>query len=118
MSKVRRADALLGARGNSNLQAAFAQGIQAAGENPDGGALGMGFMGMGVQGVAGTKGMFQQPTQQQTAQNQATGASSTSTSTPTSEDPYERLTKLKGLLDKGVITQEDFAAAKSKLLGI
>ena len=33
MSKVRQADALLGARGNANLQASFAKGIQSAGEN-------------------------------------------------------------------------------------
>jgi hypothetical protein len=34
------------------------------------------------------------------------------------EDPYEKLTKLKGLLDAGVISQEDFDAAKAKVLGI
>ncbi len=36
----------------------------------------------------------------------------------TEEDPYEKLTKLKKLLDAGVITQEDFDKAKSKLLGV
>jgi membrane protease subunit (stomatin/prohibitin family) len=41
---VQRADALSGARGNSNLQASVAQGIQSAGEN--GGAAGL--MGMGM----------------------------------------------------------------------
>jgi hypothetical protein len=34
------------------------------------------------------------------------------------EDPYEKLTKLKGLLDAGVISQEDFDAAKAKVLGL
>lgn len=34
------------------------------------------------------------------------------------EDPYEHLKKLKGLLDCGVISQEDFDAAKKKVLGI
>jgi membrane protease subunit (stomatin/prohibitin family) len=33
------------------------------------------------------------------------------------DDPYERLIKLKGLLDAGIITQEDFDAAKAKVLG-
>jgi membrane protease subunit (stomatin/prohibitin family) len=37
---------------------------------------------------------------------------------PAAEDPYEKLTKLKGLLDAGVITQEDFDAAKAKTLGL
>lgn len=34
------------------------------------------------------------------------------------EDPYEQLTKLKGLLDNGVITQEDFDKKKTELLGL
>ncbi len=100
--KVQQADALMGSRGNSNLQASFAAGIQAAGENPEGGALGMGFMGMGMQGIAGSMGAVQQP-----AQNQE----------PT-EDSLERLKKMKELLDAGVITQEDFDAAKKVALGL
>lgn len=99
--KVQQADALMGSRGNSNLQASFAAGLQAAGENPDGGALGMGFMGMGMQGVAGSMGAVQQPAQSQ----------------DTAEDPLERLKKMKELLDAGVITQEDFDAAKKAALG-
>jgi hypothetical protein len=39
-------------------------------------------------------------------------------STPAGEDPYEKLTKLKGLLDAGVITQADFDAAKARVLGL
>ena len=35
-----------------------------------------------------------------------------------SEDPYAKLTEMKKLLDSGVITQADFDAVKSKLLGI
>ncbi|MDR1796468.1 MAG: SPFH domain-containing protein [Clostridiales Family XIII bacterium] len=34
------------------------------------------------------------------------------------EDPYEKLAKLKGLLDQNVISQADFDAAKAKLLGL
>jgi membrane protease subunit (stomatin/prohibitin family) len=114
MSKVRQADALMGARGNANLQAAFAKGIQSAGENPSSGALGLGFMGAAMNGVAGAVGMMQQPTQQQTSQNHQVETPSSSAS----EDPYEKLVKLKGLLDQGVITQEDFDTAKSKLLNL
>jgi membrane protease subunit (stomatin/prohibitin family) len=116
MSKVRQADALMGARGNANLQASFAKGIEAAGENPDGGALGMGFMGMGIQGVAGTIGTMQQPAQQQIFSQPE--SQPVSAPVHASEDPYEKLAKLKGLLDQGVISQEDFDTAKSKLLEI
>jgi membrane protease subunit (stomatin/prohibitin family) len=115
MSKVKQADALMGARGNVNFQASFAKGIEAAGENPEGGALGMGFLGMGIQGVSGTVGAMQQPIQQQTFTQPEPP---TSASAPTSEDPYEKLSKLKGLLDQGIISQEDFDAAKLKLLDI
>ena len=34
------------------------------------------------------------------------------------EDPYQKLTELKKLLDSGVISQEDFDKAKANLLGI
>jgi membrane protease subunit (stomatin/prohibitin family) len=37
---------------------------------------------------------------------------------PAAEDPYERIMKLKALLDAGAITQEDFDASKAKLLGL
>ena len=103
LEKVQQADALMGARGNTNFQASFAEGLQAAGVNQDAGALGMAFMGMGAQGVAGSYASFQQPVP---------------SAQPPQEDPYEKLKKLKGLLDSGVITQADFDAAKAKLLGI
>ncbi len=108
ISKVKQADALMGARGNANLQASFAEGLQSAGANPDGGALGMGFMGMGMQYAGGAVGAMQQPVQ----------ATPTQTSTPSAEDPYEKLTKLKGLCDAGVISQAEFDAAKAKLLDL
>ena len=37
---------------------------------------------------------------------------------PAVEDPYQKLAKMKELLDAGVISQEDFDAAKKNLLGI
>ena len=37
---------------------------------------------------------------------------------PATEDPYQKLAKMKELLDAGVISAEDFEAAKKNLLGI
>lgn len=102
LSDVKKADALSGNRGNAFMQQAMARGFQAAGENPNGGAAGMAFMGAGVQQPA-------QP-QQQPATN---GGQPTQ-----QEDPYQKLTEMKKLLDAGVITQADFDAAKKNLLGI
>jgi membrane protease subunit (stomatin/prohibitin family) len=34
------------------------------------------------------------------------------------EDPYEKLIKMKQLLDAGVLTQEEFDQAKAKILGV
>ena len=114
LSDVKKADALSGARGNSFMQQSVARGMQAAGENPNGGAGAMAFMGMGMNAVGGAVGGVQQPTgvnsnpfiqtQQQAQQPQ--------------EDPYAKLTEMKKLLDAGVITQAEFDAAKAKLLGI
>ncbi|MCI8545331.1 MAG: SPFH domain-containing protein [Bacilli bacterium] len=100
LSDVKKADALSGARGNSFMQQSVARGMQAAGENPNGGASSMAFMGMGMNAVGGAMGNLQQPV------------------TESSEDPYAKLTELKKLLDGGVITQADFDTAKAKLLGL
>ena len=102
LSDVKKADALSGARGNSFMQQAAARGFQAAGEN-GGGASGMAFMGMGMNAVGGAMAGLQQPTNNQAAPE---------------EDPYAKLTEMKKLLDAGVITQEDFDAAKKKLLDL
>lgn len=109
LSDVKKADALSGARGNSFMQQSVARGFQAAGENN--GAAGMAFMGMGINGTANTIGAFNQPAQpiQQPTAQQAPS---------TAEDPYEKLTKLKQLVDANVITQEEFDEAKKKLFGL
>lgn len=104
LSDVKKADALMGARGNSFMQQAAARGIQGAGEN-GGGTTGMAFMGMGMNAAGNAMGAFQQPVQQQPMQ-QGGG-----------QDPYEHLAKLKQLLDMGAISQEEFDAAKAKVLG-
>lgn len=99
LSDVKKADALSGARGNSFMQQSVARGFESAGQN---GGSGMAFMGMGVNAAGAAMGAFNQPVNNtQNAQ----------------EDPYEKLTKMKKLLDDGVISQEDFDEAKKKLLG-
>lgn len=109
LSDVKKADALSGARGNSFMQQAAARGMQSAGEN--GGGDGMAFMGMGMNAAGAMMGQFNQQ-QTPAAQNIQQGAQ-----TP-QEDPYEKLANLKKLADQGVITEEEFAAAKAKLLGL
>lgn len=136
LSDVKKADALSGSRGNSFMQQAAARGIQSAGEN--GGGAGMAFMGMGMNAASGMMGGMQQqqpysnpslqfnqqqpaqpqynepqqpqqPVQQQPQQPQQQASQ---------EDPYEKLAKMKKLLDDGVISQEEFDQAKAKLLGM
>ncbi len=100
LKTVQRADALMGARGNSNLQASVAQGMQAAGEN--GGAAGM--MGIGMaSGMMGGIGGLQQPA---------------APAAPPAEDPVAKLKKAKEMLDLGLITEADYDALKAKALGL
>ena len=122
LSDVKKADALSGARGNSFMQQSVARGMQAAGENGGNGAMGMGFMGMGMNmagnGVAG----LQQPVAGAGvnvgvgAQQAQSGQEAQSKAAP-SEDPVTKLKQMKELLDAGVISQEEFDAAKAKFLG-
>ena len=60
LSDVKKADALSGARGSSFMQQSVARGMQAAGENPAGGAMGMAFMGMGMGAAGNMMGAMQQ----------------------------------------------------------
>jgi len=116
LQTVQRADALSGARGNSNLQASVAQGIQSAGEQ--GGAGGIFGVGMAA-GQMGLGGLQQQP---DSNTNPLPPAGSAAAPTPApaaaAEDPVARLTQLKQLLDQGLITQADYDAAKAKALGL
>lgn len=107
LKTVQRADALLGARGNSNLQASVAAGMQSAGENS--GANGIFGMGMAV-GVAGISGL-QQPVAP------AVPVPAAPAPAP-ADDPIARLTKAKQMLDAGLITQADYDAVKAKALGL
>ncbi len=97
LKTVQRADALAGARGNSNLQASVAQGIQSAGET--GGAAGLVGIGM-ASGMLGGVGNLQQP------------------AAPAADDPVAKLKKAKEMLDLGLITQGDYDALKAKALGL
>ena len=97
LKTVQRADALSGARGNSNLQASVAAGIQSAGET--GGAAGVMGVGMAT-GMLGGLGSLQQST------------------APAAEDPIAKLKKAKEMLELGLITQADYDALKAKALGL
>ena len=122
LSDVRKADALAGQRGNSFMQQAVARGMQAAGENSSGeGAMNMGFMGMGLGMASGGVGGLQQPQVavggiQQPAAQAAPQQAAPQAAAP-AEDPVTKLKQMKELLDAGVITQEEFDAAKAKFLG-
>ncbi|AVY66674.1 SPFH domain-containing protein [Xanthomonas translucens pv. undulosa] len=100
LKTVQRADALAGARGNSNLQASVAQGIQSAGEH--GGAAGLVGVGMAT-GMVGCVGSLQQPV---------------APAAPAADDAVAKLKKAKEMLDLGLITQSDYDAAKAKALGL
>ena len=100
LKTVQRADALMGARGNSNLQASVAQGIQSAGETSGAaGLMGLGMAGGMMGGIAG----IQQPV---------------AAPVPAAEDPIAKLKKAKDMLDLGLITQADYDALKAKTLGL
>jgi membrane protease subunit (stomatin/prohibitin family) len=100
LKTVQRADALTGSRGNANLQASVAAGMQAAGEH--GGAAGLVGIGM-ASGMAGGLGSLQQPV---------------APAAPAADDPVAKLKRAKEMLDLGLITQADFDAAKAKALGL
>ncbi len=100
LKTVQRADALTGSRGNSNLQASVAAGMQSAGEH--GGAAGIVGLGM-ASGMMGGVGSLQQPVVP---------------ATPAADDPLAKLKKAKEMLDLGLITQADYDAAKTKALGL
>ena len=110
---VKRADALSGNRGNSFMQQSVARGMQAAGENPNGGgAMGMAFMGMGANAAGGMmSGLQQQVPQQQVPQQPVQQAA------PAQDDPLAKLKQLKDLADAGILSQEEFDSAKTRILG-
>ncbi|GAB2541175.1 SPFH domain-containing protein [Brachybacterium huguangmaarense] len=129
LTEVQKADALGGNRSQSYLNQSVARGVQAAGENGGGGNLGM--FGMG----AGMVGGMVQPTQpipgqnqgapqqgiggqgQQTGGQQASGQEQQGQQAA-ADDPAAKLAQYKKMLDDGLITAEDYEAAKKKALGL
>lgn len=101
LQTVQRADALSGQRGNSNLQASIAAGIEAAGSTE--GAAGI--LGLGIAAGSIGLGSVQQPST--STNNQGSG-----------EDSFAKLANLKKMLDEGLITQADYESAKSKIIGL
>ena len=112
LSDVKKADALMGARGNSFLQQSAARGIQSAGENN--GGVGIGMMGMGMNAAGGMLGGLQQPVQPQ--QNMQSQQPVQENQTQPQEDPTEKLLKMKKLLDAEAITQEEYDNIKKQIL--
>lgn len=103
LKTVQRADALMGARGNSNMQASVAEGLQTAGGVDGAGGI------LGVAMAAGTAGAsgLQQPTNDGPVARPGAGG----------DDPVARLRQFKQLLDEGLIGQADYDAAKARVLG-
>jgi membrane protease subunit (stomatin/prohibitin family) len=127
LRNVQRADALSGARGNSNLQASVAAGFEAAGSNT--GAAGL--VGLGMAANSTGIGALQQPVPGIGAQSTPAappmpppGAAAAppppppAPAAPAEEDPVAKLAKFKQMLDAGLITQADYDAAKNKVLGL
>ena len=101
----------------------------------------MAFMGMGMGAASGAAGGFQQPAQQHPGQAQMPGAHQQQQGygqappqqgygqqappqqqqqppAEQGEDPVAKLGQLKQMLDQGLITNEDYEAAKAKVLGL
>lgn len=127
LKNVQRADALSGARGNSNLQASVAAGFEAAGQTGGGAGL----VGLGMAAGATGLGGLQQPVPGIGAQSTPPAPPAPPAAAapappppppppaaPAEEDPVEKLAKFKQMLDAGLISQEDYDAAKNKVLGL
>jgi membrane protease subunit (stomatin/prohibitin family) len=101
---VQRADALAGTRGNANLQASVAAGMQAAGE--DGGAEGI--LGLGI--AAGSVGI--------SSLMQPQADSGASGDLHSEQDLVGRLEGLKRALDAGLIDKDEYDKARARALGL
>lgn len=104
LTSVQRADALAGTRGNVNLQASIAAGMQSAGRSGAEGILGLGI-------AAGTVNL---PTLLHDATVPAPVASASEGDT----NLIAVLENLKRAFDAGLINQVEFDAAKAKALGL
>ncbi len=112
LSDIKKADALSGGRSQSFLNQATARGVQSAGET--GGGAGLAMFGAGAGGVAG----LVNPSPQQTPPAATQQESAPQPTQNGEEDVVAKLTKFKSMLDAGLISQEDYDAAKAKALGL
>ena len=111
------------------MQQAAARGIQAAGERQADGGAGIAILGLGMNALdSATAGLrwghpeaeYPQHGLQAYSRPQRSlpiDGASTST-TAEAEDAVAKLVKFKDMLDRDLITQADFEAAKAKLLGL
>lgn len=133
LSDAKKADALSGRRGQSFLQQSMARGFEAAGDH---GGSGIAMMGMGVNSAGsamnfqqqGQDAPYQNPFQQQQQmpqqgqqqmppQQQAPQQAPQQQAAPESNG-VAKLAEFKQMLDQGLITQEDYDAAKRRALGL
>ncbi|MDJ1372447.1 SPFH domain-containing protein [Gulosibacter molinativorax] len=143
LADAQKADALSGSRGQSFLQQSMARGFESAGENS--GGQGIAMMGMGVGAAGGAVNYQQNPNQpapyqnpfqgqqqggqqqqapqqqqQQQQQQQAPQQQAPQQQAPQqgAADPVAQLAQFKQMLDQGLISQEDYDAAKNRALGL
>ncbi|MFC7375727.1 SHOCT domain-containing protein [Brachybacterium sp. GCM10030267] len=130
LTDVQKADALSGARSQSFLNQSVARGVENAGENGGGAGLAMFGAGMGATGGlvnpaqpwappgqqgGPAQGAPQGGAPQQGGQQAPQGGQQAA---PQQEDPVAKLAQYKEMLDQGLITQEDYDAAKKAALGL
>lgn len=105
LKSVQRADALDGTRGNVNLQASVAAGMQSAGESSGS----EGILGLGI--AAGTVNLS-------TLMQDAPAPAPSASAAEDGSDLVVVLENLKRAFDAGLIDQSEFNAAKAKALGL
>ncbi|MGO1927244.1 MAG: SHOCT domain-containing protein, partial [Brachybacterium tyrofermentans] len=134
LNDVQKADALSGARSQSFMNQAAARGVQSAGETGGGAGLAMFGAGMGAAGgmvnpaqpwsPPGQQGGQQQGAPQQGGQQQAPQQgegqqqAAPQQAAPAQEDPVAKLAQYKQMLEQGLISEEDYEAAKKAALGL
>ncbi|WP_270407354.1 SPFH domain-containing protein [Brachybacterium paraconglomeratum] len=122
LADVQKADALSGARSQSFMNQAAARGVQAAGENGGGAGLAMFGAGMGAAGgMVNPVQPWAPPGQQGAPQQQAPAEGQQAPQqqpAPAQEDPVAKLAQYKQMLEQGLISEEDYEAAKKAALGL
>ena len=128
LADVQKADALSGARSQSFMNQAAARGVESAGETGGGAGLAMFGAGMGAAGgMVGPAQPWSPPGQQGQPQQQAAPqqqgqpsqqAAPQQQAAPAQDDPVAKLAQYKEMLEKGLITDEDYEAAKKAALGL